>query len=387
VKILIVLTYYHPHISGFTLYAQHLAEGLAARGHQVTVLASQHQPELAREEHLNGVRVVRVPVAFRVSKGPIMPLFPVTLWKLAREHDVVNIHLPQFEAGIASPLARLAGRPVTLTYHCDLNMPPGPFNRVIDEVVFAMNYVGGFFANRIVAYTADYAAHSRFLTKFPRKILVIPPPVVIPPVAPEERDSLRRRLGLEGRCIVGSATRVATEKGIEYLLQAIPLIERDVPNIYLLHAGENKNVIGEEEYLRRIEPLVESFKSQATFLGVLPPDKMSEFFSSIDVLVVSSVNSTESFGLVQVEAMLCGTPVVATNLPGVRATVQMTGMGEIVPTRDSPALADAVVRIIRNRETYVRPRDEVAAMFDLTRTLESYEELFREEMAGRGGQA
>lgn len=381
-KVLIVLTYYHPHISGFTLYAEHLAEGLAARGHEVTVLASQHRADLPLEEVRSGVRVIRVPVAFRVSKGPIMPTFPSTLWALAGRHDVVNIHLPQFEAGIASVLSRMRRRPVILTYHCDLNLPPGLFNRVIDQVVFGMNWVGGLFANRIVAYTRDYADHSRFLTSFPRKIEIIRPPVVLPPVPETERDSLRRLLGLEDRCIVGSATRVATEKGIEYLLNAIPPMERDISNVHVLHAGENQNVIGEEDYLRRLAPLIEQYRDRVTFLGVLPADRMGEFFSSIDVLVVSSVNSTESFGLVQVEAMLCGTPVVATNLPGVRSTIQLTGMGEVVPIRDSAAIAGAVTRILQNRERYVRPRRDIAGMFDLDRTLASYEDLFEREIAG-----
>src|SRR5579884_2852952 len=133
-RILIVLTYYDPHISGLTLYAQRLAEGLARRGHTVTVLTSQHRPDLPREEEIHGVRVVRVPVAVRISKGGLMPSFPLEMWRQARRHDVVNIHLPQFEAGIASVLGRLARKRVVLTYHCDLELPASPFNRVVDGV-------------------------------------------------------------------------------------------------------------------------------------------------------------------------------------------------------------------------------------------------------------
>ena len=67
-KILFSLTYYYPHISGLTIYAQRLAEALAARGHQVTVLTSQHDPALPREDEHQGVRIVRVPVTFRIGK-------------------------------------------------------------------------------------------------------------------------------------------------------------------------------------------------------------------------------------------------------------------------------------------------------------------------------
>jgi hypothetical protein len=68
---------------------------------------------------------------------------------------------------------------------------------------------------------------------------------------------------------------------------------------------------------------------------------MPAFFAACDVVVVPSLNSTETFGLVQVEAMLCGTPSIASDLPGVRRPPRMTGMGEVVPIGDSSALAEA----------------------------------------------
>jgi glycosyltransferase involved in cell wall biosynthesis len=95
------------------------------------------------------------------------------------------------------------------------------------------------------------------------------------------------------------------------------------------------------------------------------------------VLAVTSLNSTESFGLVQAEAMMAGTPVVATDLPGVREPVRRTGMGVIVPPRDPEALAKAVIDVIGRRDAYVKPKAEVAAYFDIERTLREYQALFR----------
>ena len=77
-KILIELTYYRPHTSGLTIYAERLATALAGRGHQVTVLTSQYDKSLPREEMMEGVRVVRVPVLLRISKGVIMPTLGIT---------------------------------------------------------------------------------------------------------------------------------------------------------------------------------------------------------------------------------------------------------------------------------------------------------------------
>jgi glycogen synthase len=68
-KILTVLTYYRPHTSGLTIYAERLARAFVKRGHQVTVMTTQYDPSLPREEMMDGVKVIRVPVAARVSKG------------------------------------------------------------------------------------------------------------------------------------------------------------------------------------------------------------------------------------------------------------------------------------------------------------------------------
>jgi len=81
--------------------------------------------------------------------------------------------------------------------------------------------------------------------------------------------------------------------------------------------------------------------------------------------------------------MLLGAPSIASDLPGVRQPVRMTGMGEIVPIRDSGALAEAILRVLRDRPRYVRPRSEIEAMFSTERTAERYERLFEELLAAK----
>jgi len=108
---------------------------------------------------------------------------------------------------------------------------------------------------------------------------------------------------------------------------------------------------------------------------------MASFFALCDVVAVTSLNSTEALGMVQVEAMLTGTPVVSSDLPGVREAVRRTGMGEIVPPRDPAALAAALVRVMQRRGEYVRPRQDVASLFDLEQSIAAYEELFNELIA------
>lgn len=381
-RVLIVLTYYRPHTSGLTIYAERLARGLARRGHQVTVMTSRYDRSLPLQEERDGVRVVRVPVAFRVSKGVIMPTFGLIATRLVGSHDVVSLHLPQFDAAGVAARARLMGRPCTLTYHCDLKLPVGPFNGFVNRVVDVMNHLAGLLADRVVAYTDDFAVHSPFLSRFAHKTVVIPPPVELPPATPEEVAGFARRVGLDGRGpVIGMAARLAAEKGVEVLLEALPRVLEVYPTARVLFAGQYQNVLGEEAYARRLAPLLERYRDRWAFLGVLSPREMAAFYPNLDVIVVPSLNSTESFGLVQVEAMLCGTPSIASDLPGVRQPVLQTGMGEVVPVGDARALAEAILRVVGQRERYIRSREEIARRWSTEQTAAGYEALFEQLLA------
>lgn len=382
-KVLIALTYYRPHTSGLTIYVERLARALADRGHTVTVLTSQYDRALPREEHLHGVNVVRVPVAFRVSKGVIMPAIGLVATKLAREHDVLSLHLPQFDASGIALRGQLMKKPVVLTYHSDLTLPRGLFNRFVDRVVFISNMVAARLSDAISAYTQDFATHSPFLSRYLNKVHVIPPPVHVHTPSQAEIEAFRQKWNPGGLRVIGMATRLAAEKGVEYLLGALPRVREEFPHTRVLFAGQHQDVLGEEAYARRLAPLIEREGDRWTFLGNLDQVQIASFFSCLDVLVVPSINSTETFGLVQVEAMLLGTPSIASDLPGVRQPVRMTGMGEVVPIHDSAALAEAIIRVLRDRDRYVRLRADIEALFSTERTAERYERLFGELLAGK----
>lgn len=381
-RILCTLTYYRPHTSGLTIYVERLMRGLARRGHQVTVLTSQYDPSLPTFEIRDGVRIVRAPVLARISKGVIMPTFGWLATRLSLEHDAISLHLPQFDAPGLAVRGRLLKQPVVLTYHSDLKLPPGLLNRVANRVVDVANQAAAALATRIVAYTQDFADHSPYLRRWRNKVTIIPPPVEVADVSADEIAAFRRRWNLQGP-VIGMAARLASEKGVEVLLEALPRILAVYPTARVLFAGQHEQVLGEEAYALRLAPLFERFRDHWTFLGTLNAREMATFFPNLDVLVVPSLNSTETFGLVQVEAMLCGTPTVASNLPGVRQPPLMTGMGKVVPIGDAAALADAILEIIANRAAYIRPRDEVAALFSTERTVEEYERLFAELRGAR----
>ena len=377
-RILFSLTYYRPHVSGLTIYVERLARELARRGHNVTVLTSQYEKRLAHEEIVDGVHVVRAPVLFRVSKGVIMPTFGRLATQLARQNDVISLHLPNFDAAGVALRGRLMHKPTTLTYHCDLKLPRGLFNRVANQVVYLMNDLAGRIADAIVAYTQDFADHSPYLTRFARKVRVIAPPVEVPSANPEAAGAFAERLNLDGHRVIGFVARMATEKGVEVLLHALPRVIEAYPQARVLFAGQHQNVLGEEAYARRLKPLLRRHADRWDFLGILSAEELAAFYPNCDLIVLPSLNSTESFGLVQVEAMLCGTPSIASNLPGVRQPVTQTGMGKVVPIGDANALADAIIEVLRDRPAYVRPHQEIAGRFSTARTADGYEALFEE---------
>jgi len=118
--------------------------------------------------------------------------------------------------------------------------------------------------------------------------------------------------------VIGMAARLAAEKGVGVLLNALPRVLEVYPEARVLFAGQYRDVLGEEAYARRLAPLFRQHEERWEFVGVLNPLQMAAFYPNLTCLVVPSLNSTETFGLVQVEAMLCGTPSIASDLPGVR---------------------------------------------------------------------
>lgn len=376
-KILEILTYYRPWVSGLTIYVERLSKALVEQGHDVTVLTSQYDPDLPRFDVLEGVKIVRIPVAMRISKGVIMPGFGPMAWKLALRSDVIHLHLPQFDAPGVALRGRLLQKPVVLTYHCDLQLPPGVFNRLVNRVVLNMNEMAGKLADAVVTYTRDYGENSPFLSQFvDKKLAIIPPPVTLEPISARALNRFQAKHDIEGQQIIGVSARLAAEKGIEVLLRALPIILEAFPEARVLHAGPYQDIIGEEAYAARLAPLFKKYRDHYTLLGTLHGEELAAFYASLDVLCIPSLNSTESFGLVQIEAMRNGVPVAACNLPGVRQPVTMTGMGEVSAIGDHEALAEAIIKILGDRQRYVRDVELISDVFDPQQTAQNYVTLF-----------
>jgi len=377
-NILVCLTYYRPHYSGLTIYAERLARALAESGHQVTVLTSRYDHNLPAQIEQDGVKVMRLNVAWRVSKGVIMPSMPFQAFQLAKKADVVHLHVPQLDASYIAVLSRLIGKPVVLTYHCDLMLPKGLVHKIANQVSHLANHVSAIAANVIVTNTRDYAEHSPFLRHYLNKVQVIQPPTELPPVSEAEIEQLRMKVGIQNdEQVIVMAARLATEKGVEFLVQAMPEVLERHPKARVLFVGQHENVFGEEAYALKLTPLIERLGKAWSFLGVLPSQELAAVFHLANVLVLPSINSTESYGMVQVEAMTCGTPVVATDLPGVRQPVAMTGMGLVVPPQDAKALAHAINTILDNPVRFSGDAAAVAERFSSKTIAQQYVAIYK----------
>ena len=371
-----LLLYYHPHPTGLSYYVKNLAEGLAARGHEVTVLAARHSDETPKgESRENGVRVLRLWAPLRISRGLIMPAYPLGLWRLLRGHDVVNIHTPMLESGLAAFLARQAGVPIIATHHADLVLPRSLVNNAITAIMARIYRYTARRAAGIVAYSRDNADHSAFLRPFRDKLRTIYPPVAIPEPEPARVLELRAAWQHEGGPLIGFAGRFAEEKRPDLLIRSLEMVNQTYPNARVVFAGEKE--IPYEDTWQRFSDLVARYRDQLIFLGLLTDKQnLANFYAACDALVLPS--DIEVFALVQAEAMLCGTPVVATDIYGGRAPVKATGMGKLARKGDPGSLAAAIVEVLDAPGQFIKPRERIAAIFSHDKTLADYEALFME---------
>ena len=377
-KILIALLYYFPHRTGLTIHVQRVAEELAQRGHEVTVLTARYDISLPRDEVIhNGVRIVRLwtpPVA--ISRGMVMPAYPWAALGLMLQHDVVWVNVPMLETGLLGVLSQLTGRNIVATHHGDLILPDGGANKFIVNTMFALYRYMAKRAARLVAYSQDYAEHSYYLQPFLDKSTVISPPVHMPPPDPQRVEDWRSAWSNEGGPVIGFASRFVEEKRPDLLLRALEIVNQTYPDARIVFVGEYP-VKYEQDFWEKHQNLVEKYRDQLVFPGMMNDNQaMADFYAACDVLALTS--DSECFALVQVEAMLCGTPVVMTDIPGGRVPVTVSGMGKLAKAGDWRSIGETLVEVLQNKSQYQKPRDFIERKFSFKETVDRYEQLFYE---------
>ena len=362
--LLIVLNYYAPYVSGLTNVARDVAVGLVERGHRVKVVTSRHDPELPEHETVDGVDVERAPVVARLGKGVISPAFVTRAVRASGRARVTNLHLPMLEAGVIGTLSR---SPVVVTYHCDVSLPPGAVNDVQRTVMDASSRRALKAAHTVVVTSDDYARHSRVWPAMaPGRVEVIPPPCHERPAGqPRFRDGDGLHVGFLGR--------IVEEKGLQYLVRGFQ--ELADPESRLLIGGDFTKIAG-GSVVEEVRALVAG-DPRVKLLGFLPDDALADFYASLDVFTLPSVNAFEAFGIVQVEAMIAGVPALASDLPGVRTPVQETGFGVVVTPKDVPGIAAGLRSLSSTPLDRVHGAQRARELFSVDVVVDGYERLLQ----------
>lgn len=178
----------------------------------------------------------------------------------------------------------------------------------------------------------------------PHRVSVIPPGVDLSRFRPGDRRRARRALGLGNERIILFVGRLEPLKGIDILLQALPRIEHRGP-LRLLIAGGDPSGDPERARLERLTADL-GISDQVTFLGPVEHSKLPELYRAADVCVVPSYY--ESFGLVAVEALACGTPVIASRVGGLIGTVADGETGFLIPWRCPEPFAERLELLLGN---------------------------------------
>ena len=362
-KILVILNYYFPYVSGLSEYARLLCEELSRRGNEVTVVTSNHD-NLEKEQVINGVHVLRTPVWLKISKGTISPKFILYAIKYSKQADVVNLHLPMLESGLISLF--IPKHKIICTYHCDINLSKGLLNKLILKIMDMSHTVALKRAENIAVNTIEYMEKSRVARSFIKKMHEISPPIkALPETGKMEHEKFR----------IGFCGRIVEEKGLDILIKAFEQLQKSKKDVVLVVGGDYSSVAGGSIYPKLKEYIDINDVKNVLFVGKIPEEKMAEFYSSLDVFVLPSVNSLESFGMVQVEAMLCGTPVIASDLYGVRTIVGKTGMGLICKKGNVEDLKECIIKVMDNPKDYHKMRSEIEEVYSTEITADKYIEI------------
>jgi glycosyltransferase involved in cell wall biosynthesis len=340
--------------------------------YEVTVLTGRHKPSLPITEKVNGVNVVRANPLFFLHKGYISIDLIWKYRRLARLADLVHLHVPLLEAGL---LALLTPKsiPIVSTYHCDVVAGKDWLDRLAIMAVRSSSKLCLKRSGKVVVTSRDYAAGSPILRGLEDRWVEI-----FPPCKEIAYQTSINGLANDGAVRIGFLGRFVREKGVDVLLDAVPLVIEKLPNAKFLLAGESIEVAGGTIY-REIKPKLDLVGSNVEVLGRLENSELQAFYNSLDLFVLPGVNSYEAFGMVQVEAMRAGVQVVATDMRGVRIPVQLTGNGELVPPGDPVALAASIIRCLSKADRYRRIEIAQRAdkIFANSRIFDQHDTLYR----------
>ncbi len=343
-KIAMLVPYFFPHFGGTEKYVKDLSQEMISRGHEVTVITNNVPKEAGApaEEIMEGIKVKRLP-AMNFVYLPVSTKFRL---KMLKGFDVVHSHCPPF--GFTRAVRGRLRVPHIATYHCDTTVSEKFLGvRMPKFAIKTVEWLTNMYArmilptvDAIINTTESYASTSPVMKNLPHHAVPIG-------IHFETFDESRKKQGIteekRDRKKVLFLGRLAANKGIDYLVHAIPLVLKEVPDAKFVICGEGEEKPHVDEYVDKV-----GVRSHIEFLGKVNLDKMVELYSTCALFAFPSINRLEAFGIVQLEAMACSTPVIASNIPGVNNVMDVGKSGLLVEPRDAEGLAKAIISILKD---------------------------------------
>jgi glycosyltransferase involved in cell wall biosynthesis len=332
---------FFPVLGGIETMVRTLATGLAKQGVQVTVLVTNAGGKTVRQEQ-DGYQVIKAGRWFELGSNPVSLALP---WELQRlRPDIVHVHMP-YPWGEVSAL--LTGHPrIVATYHSDVVR-----QRLLYRFYAPIQKLFLQRARVIMPSTQNYLELSAVLQRVRRKCLVIPfgiDPTPFYHVDPQAVAHIRTTYGSPLVLFVG---RFRYYKGLPYLVEAVAKL----PEVRLLLIGG-----GPAESQVRAAMIAAGLEGRAHMLPDVPDEELPAYYHACDVFCLPSSHHSEGFGIVLLEAMACGKPLITTELGTGTSFVNLHGeTGLVVPPRDSQALASALRRLLED-PAYARQLGERA---------------------------
>lgn len=303
----------------------------------IEVLVANTRPRTITEM-IDGVRVTRVANWGEVFSSPICPTFPRHLARIGSDRDsIIQLHLPNPLAHVSYLLTKPAGR-LVLIWHSDIIKQQWLsrfYNRYLYQLLER--------ADCVVATSPNYVKYSPFLRNYAYKTVVVPLGIRAEKFEPSWQTNMQAQWIRQkyGKPMVLFVGRLTYYKGLETLIQAAAKIDG---TIAIIGNGPLKHHLGQMIHERGLLGKVFIFQNVTN-------EDLVSFYHACDVFVLPSNKRSEAFGVVQLEAMVCGKPVVSTNLStGVPWVNQHGQTGLVAPVNHPEKLAQAINYLLENRE-------------------------------------
>jgi len=340
-KIGIVSPYDWSYPGGVREHIRHLAEQFINMGHDIRVLAPGTETKgILVEEHLFYGMGKTAPMPFNGSIARIA-IDPMLSWRvrdiLQRENfDVLHIHEP-LVPGLSITALRFSNTLSVGTFHT-FTHPGGITSPYHLAYASASPFLRPYFRRldgHIAVSTAAYQFASRY---FPADYRIIPNGVDLDRFDGKAQPISEYMDGKQNILFVG---RFEKRKGARYLLRAIPAIREQHPNTRFLFVGEGRLRYQFQRYVKRYG------LQDVIFTGYVSDAELPRYFATADLFCAPAITG-ESMGIVLLEAMAAGKPIVASNIPGYATVVNSGTDGLLVPPRDSQELANGIGYLLDN---------------------------------------